>query len=484
MIQQWLMSDGHNIPDECFGTHSPQILYTLVTDIADIITGVADSWSDLHQLPSSIASLDTNNSLNDISCDDVLRRYQVYATALTTISQWPSNFRRFLAKYATKDGSYLGSLRKDFDIILIRYIQYRWTHYAFAFVQAAFRQFLERDYPPSTSVVHFGQRRPNTVFANTRPYVTLKEAANIAKCDPCVIKRSARAGLVEVYAVQTHVDHNHVFYTRTDVSTLADLHPIALRDVAQQLLVSRKTVEGLVDRGLLTVISDIGSSSCWILSRESLDHMLGVINSNVECRESVLDTTIDFSDFLESTRIPDLSASEILERLYTGQLTAYCEHAVLSTDDLGFAPESIIADIEAVKYDQNWVNVSDVAASMNISVEAVDYLCTNIRIRYAAVVILPYEHRILWLRSRDAERLRRAYVSTPELADITGASFDEIRTCLNECYYTIEFDDGPEPYTIIHRRRIPPFKRCVERVRSQKRPERDHSKNAANSNGL
>jgi len=273
--------------------------------------------------------------------------------------------------------------------------------------------------------------------------------------------------LVEIYAVQTHVDHNHVFYTRADVSGLADLRPIALRDVAKQLLVSRKTVEGLVDRGLLTVISDIGSPQCWILSRESLDHMLAVINSNVECRESVLETTIKFSDLLESTLINPLSASEILERVYTGELTAYCAHMVLSTDDLRFAPEPIIEAIEAGKSDQNWVNVSDVAASMNISVEAVDYLCTNIRIRYAAVVILPYEHRILWLRSRDAERLKRIYVSTPELMDIIGASFAEMRICLNRCHYTIEFDDGTELFTIVHRRRIPAFRKCVEQARSQ-----------------
>lgn len=194
-----------------------------------------------------------------------LQVYCTYATAMKVMVNWPQAFHHFLTVYRQRPGVAAGQVTDEFAPLYLDWLEERWQRPEFAFIQAAFDDFLVANYPLSRSVTRLDRYRRSQALRDHFAYLTQAEAAERLGVEPEIVQRLVDAGMLVDYergeGQQRHWHQRLRIVRRLEFVELQRRWQagIPLKDVASILDVDEQMVENLVKALLLT---KCGHTSC------------------------------------------------------------------------------------------------------------------------------------------------------------------------------------------------------------------------------
>lgn len=144
--------------------------------------------------------------------------YVLHATAFKGLVDWPKGFHDFLGEYR----AYTMRHYRHFDSVGLEDLAYRWLEYQwrspeFAFVQEAYRQFIQRIENGLTSPTNHPPKRPE--LSRRFKYMTVERAADELHVNENIIYRLIRAGKLTSLDSKASLP---VWVSRRDVALIFD----------------------------------------------------------------------------------------------------------------------------------------------------------------------------------------------------------------------------------------------------------------------
>jgi len=372
----------------------PAVLYHLLDGLRQSITGARVSWEYLHRAPRTVQHRDpaSNDTIPRQNADvwsllfdrtfTTEESYCLYSTAFKGIVNWPTGFHEFLRAYSMRNVVEFNSqLNADFDMLYSEWLQGHWKQ--FSFVQEAFCQYLVDRYAVAPSVAQTDFEQDSLASPASTAYLTTDETARLLDVSPKTVNRFVETGLLfryrfpGVYDLQSNV--NDVYYDlirRTEVIRLCDrwVDGVSLDDVIQWLGFSEPIVLGLVKANLLFAEHgpDIDGSRCWKFSKQAV----------TECYYEVTKHLRPFTpeaaviDLAEAARILSplgLNEAGILKQAATGRLVCYVSSEESGRKRMVFTAGDLLAVLESLKAENNWVNDKDLAKWMGVKQSSVHH---------------------------------------------------------------------------------------------------------------
>jgi len=185
---------------------------------------------------------------------------QVYrdgATAMKALARWPQAFHRFLSDYRRRPGVPAGQVTEEFDPFYLNWLEEQWQRPEFAFVQAAFDDFLVANYPLSRSITRLDRYQRSQALRDHFPYLTWAEAAQRLGAEPQLIQRLVEVGMLVDY--ETGEGRQRPWHQRLRIVRRAEFVELQRRwqagvpiaDVARVLGMEVLVVAELVRAGML-----------------------------------------------------------------------------------------------------------------------------------------------------------------------------------------------------------------------------------------
>lgn len=137
ILQAWLLGQPVDTTSLGIPDQPRAVLWRVVEGLRFCVMGCGPEWGYMHRMMTTVLP-PWPNELTKIS---PLHAYCLHATALKGIVNWPNGFYDF-KKYPLREGRQVsGSLMADFGNLYASWLECRWRHPAFQFVQEAFNQF-------------------------------------------------------------------------------------------------------------------------------------------------------------------------------------------------------------------------------------------------------------------------------------------------------------------------------------------------------
>jgi len=212
VIQAWLgvipMPDEthpYSLPDQ-----PPAVLYHVLDGLRQSITGVRVDWKYLHQIPRDpqYRSLGAAGRVPYEGADGLSllfdrtltpeESYCLYTTAFKGLIDWPRGFYEFLRAYTLRDVVQFSSkLRADLDALYSQWLSKHWKQ--LPFIQDVFNQYVIDSYALSPSVAQFSCCQDDLLLTENPTYVTITDAARLLGVSPKTIDRLVEVGLLFRY---------------------------------------------------------------------------------------------------------------------------------------------------------------------------------------------------------------------------------------------------------------------------------------------
>lgn len=273
VIQAWLgvapMPDEaqpYSLPDQ-----PPAVLYHILDGLRQSITGVRVDWKYLYQIPSDpqYRMLGPDVTIPYRSADGLSllfdrtltpeESYCLYATAFKGMVNWPEGFHEFLRAYRLRDVVQFSSkLCADFGGLYSEWLRKHWRQ--IRLVQDAFHQYLVDDYALSPSVAQPSRCQDGPELSESPTYVTVTDAARLLGVSPKTVDRLVEVGLLFRYEFPECHDFpervreaRYNFIRRTEVMELCDrwADGASLAEVTRWLGLSERIVLVLIRADLL-----------------------------------------------------------------------------------------------------------------------------------------------------------------------------------------------------------------------------------------
>ena len=228
LLQTWLLGEqtscyprDHAVPQQ-----PPRVMYRLVQGLANTVWWAKAGWDFIHQLSGCSTELALPNSGPVKASSDQM--YRIYATAVKSIMDWPSNFFTFLSGYCTRTRAERDNPRKK-DTLLAnlgplydRWLLKKWQSPGFAFVQEAFDLFLVANQAKSTGVFRSNSiPRASLARKGLLEFITIPEAQKALRLDRSAITKLVKSD----YLRSSIIESSNFSYTLIhieDVSSLAE----------------------------------------------------------------------------------------------------------------------------------------------------------------------------------------------------------------------------------------------------------------------
>lgn len=257
----WGDTSAPPLPDQVTMPAQPvPILLEVLRVLATVAARLPEAM--LHTLPHPDLSLEP---VDLRTLPTPLQVYCTYATAMKAMVNWPQAFHQFLTVYRQRPGVAAGQVTDEFAPLYLDWLEERWQRPEFAFIQAAFDDFLVTNYPLSRSVTRLDRYRRSQVLRDRFPYLTQVEAAERLGVEPEIVQRLVDEAILVDYergeGQQRHWHQRLRLVRRLEFVALQRRWQagIPLKDVASILDVDEQMVENLVKASLLT---KCGHTSC------------------------------------------------------------------------------------------------------------------------------------------------------------------------------------------------------------------------------
>lgn len=273
----WGDTSAPPLPDQVTMPEQPvpillEVLRVLATVVAKLPEATLHTPSlDLPLEPVNLRTLPTP-----------LQVYCTYATAMKAMVNWPQAFHQFLAVYRQRPGVAAGQVTDEFSPLYLDWLEERWQRPEFAFIQAAFDDFLVANYPLSRSVTRLDRYRRSQALRDRFPYLTQAEAAERLGVEPEIVQRLVDERILVDYergeGQQRHWHQRLRIVRRLEFVDLQRRWQagIPLKDGARILDVNEQIVESLVKAALLTKCGHTGGveDSLWPIETISLNTLV------------------------------------------------------------------------------------------------------------------------------------------------------------------------------------------------------------------
>lgn len=370
--------------------------------------------------------------------------YRVYATAFQALLDWPNGFYEFLRAYNFQEkrrnqAAALESddvphwrvdrrgLHADLGALYSQWVQWRWQHPAFAFLQEAFEQYAADTYTGSVAIVHSRRYLENPSFADKFPCASEAEAARMLNTTERVVARLVLLGRLVSYRTPDGQYLNN-FIRREELLELAERwrNPLTLAETAQYLGINRHLVVQMVQVGALTAERGPGSDggTRWMFSRQVVDEFLCDIAPSIwRSVPELADTELDLANAGRVVSTVGLSAAELLKRVHEGRLQPYSftpwEGPILG--QLRFSKYDIDMLVDETRAERGWIRRKDAARELGIK--------PTVFAKWIQAGLLDHTATPGPAWHFDQEEVRRViadHVFTDEAAEILGVRSDTV----------------------------------------------------------
>jgi len=251
----------------------PRVLFHIVDGLVDSIRPLGSDWNYMHR-PVTKSPMEPFGHIRGRPTPN--QSYRLYATAFKALVDWPQGFHEFLRAYTSRDDKRARSgVFEDLSRLYSRWLDDRWKHPAFGFVQDAFAHYLVDTYVISSPTARRGGYRCPSSTSRAPTFVSPIRAARLLGVSVRTIKRLVDAEFLVGYTVEQGEPRRYGFVRRDEVLTLrlAWRKAISLEDAAKWLGLTRSVVVDLVKVGLLTAECDpnMDGNSQWMFSKQNLD---------------------------------------------------------------------------------------------------------------------------------------------------------------------------------------------------------------------
>jgi predicted site-specific integrase-resolvase len=454
VIQAWLLDEplptqtDYRLPDE-----PPRTLYRVLDGLYHAVKLAHSDWAYWHPVSQQSDTEDRAARLSPV------QRHRMYATAFKGLVKWPEGLHGFLRAYRTRHGAQPSGEKRitaDLGALYTTWVQKRWNHPAFQFLQDAVNQYLISDYSTSLSVFQSTRYQHDPELAAQFPSVSAAEAARMLGVSAKTIQLLIDAGHLTQYTTTQSKQRRDIFVRRAEVLALQKRwHAAVTRDEAAHLLgISRSVVVDMVSTGLLTAerTPGVDGAAHWLFHPQAIDECLDAVMSVVHLSNASGNVSL-----MKATQMltpMGVNAAALLRYVADGTLQAYrlpTEPIGLST--IQFDPADIRAYLDAVKAERGWLGRDEVTRCLGVKhTTLVKWADTGLLSPIALISNVSYFDR------RVVEAFWQTYATSQEAADILGIKKLTVQGWvrqgrLTECCVSGPHLDGHHAY-LFHRAKL------------------------------
>ncbi|RPH58509.1 MAG: hypothetical protein EHM81_09875, partial [Chloroflexi bacterium] len=196
VVQHWLglapaPAENHGLPEQ-----PPTALYRTLDGLRRAVMMVRREWTYLHPCDLTADFFPCRGKQEFTPA----KIYVLYATACKGLIEWPRGFWEFLDAYKKRDGrTPQGQILPDLGILHMAWLERKWRHPLFDFVQEAFDQYLLDNHNITPSLLHLRRVEDNTAFRARFTYLTEADAARLLGTTGGMVKRLVGMGFLVSY---------------------------------------------------------------------------------------------------------------------------------------------------------------------------------------------------------------------------------------------------------------------------------------------
>jgi DNA-binding transcriptional MerR regulator len=273
IIQAWLgivpMPDDiqpHSLPDQ-----PPAVLCHILDGLRQSITGIRIDWKYLHHIPrdpqyrtlgpDGRVPYEGADSLS-LLVDRMLtpeESYCLYTTAFKGLLNWPQGFYQFLRVYSLREVvQFRSKLCADLGVLYSQWLSKHWKQ--IPFVQDAFKQYVVDKYALLPSMAQSSCCQDEALLSEYPTYISIADAARSLGVSPKTVERLVEVGILfryefpACYELPDSLRETHYdFIRRVEVVELSHRWSdgISLEEVSRWLGLSESMVLNLVKADLL-----------------------------------------------------------------------------------------------------------------------------------------------------------------------------------------------------------------------------------------
>jgi predicted site-specific integrase-resolvase len=365
VIQAWMgIAPVPGINELHIPEQSHRVLYRVLDGLRHVAMNAGIGWHYLHRF-----SGDTVDLVSGRTKLSPAESYCLYTTAFKGIVNWPESFFDYLQACTVRSGRKpKRGLYADLGSLYAVWLQYRWRHPEFEFLQDTFDRYIVENYAGSYSVVQSRRYQDNPTLAAKFPCMTIAEAARLLGVSAGTVNRLVESGLLTRYEVSerdTHCD----FVQRSGVMEMCSRwsDAISLQETAARLGLSEDVTLDLVDVDLLQAERgpSVDGSNRWMFSIEAVDQVLEDVATQLD--SSRVRNMVDLTTAAKMLSIVGLNAARVIKCVADGEIRAYGEPP-LRLGALCFRRFDIRKHVEVVKAANGWLTRNDIARQMGVKV--------------------------------------------------------------------------------------------------------------------
>ena len=361
LIQSWFglvesPRDKQGIPRK-----SNAVLYRIADGIRQSMMLFGKSWDYTHR----IDALDSPLPCKSKSSLTPAASYQLYATAVKALINWPNGFYEFITAYrfGRPRNSFRRGLQNDFGTLYTQWILSYGQDDVYNFIQDAFDDYLlDNGYQhlPATR----RSRRQHTT--NESHLITATEAMRILDVGEVTMKR-----LIERAVLTSHKTlDGFVFVEVNEVDSLriSWQNAVSLDECARELGTVDNVVKTLIEAGLLESVrgGKVTGGFLWLVSRDSITDLRQALQSKMKPPIKRV-TTINLIKTTQILHPLGIGLVELIQQIIDGRFALV---EMLDTEwSLGDLRVNL-ADIDAltieIRQERGWLTRDETAKRLGI----------------------------------------------------------------------------------------------------------------------
>ena len=331
----------------------------------------------LHTLPGTESNSPLRTSLTRRRLTPT-ESYILYATAMKALSSWPSGFHAFLDAFGGHMGDASTSIIKQrFALLHSNWLQGKWAHPHFRFVQKSYDQYLLEKPIAANSLVQLDRYRHKRKSQGSYRYVSLSKAAHTLGTSTKAVRTLISAGhLANVPPNDFSGNNGSILLLRDEVATLSEKwkSTVSLKTVMDIVGLNRAITLDLARAGMIKIVRGPSNDGhrVWRLDRASVESYLNKILAQVKSPPPPGEI-VNLTRAAHITANVGMSAAEILRCVALGEIAAFTHgHDDLSgLNNLRFRLNDIRDFCAKVEAKNGWIRKEEIMRRKQVSRKAV-----------------------------------------------------------------------------------------------------------------
>jgi len=307
--------------------------------------------------------------------------YILYATAMKALSNWPSGFHDFLDAFGDhSDKASTSIIKQRFGLLHSNWLQGRWAHPHFHFVQKSYDQYLLEEPIAANSLVQLDRYRHKRKSHKSYRYISMSDAARTLKISTDAVRKLIAAGqLGNVPPKDFSGKSGSIFLLRDDVAILSGKwnSAVSLKKALDILGLNRRVALDLAHAGKIKILRGptFDGYRAWRLDKKSVEAYLSKILASVGSDPSPGEM-VDLTGAVHITANVGLKAVALLCRVSQGHLTPYRTNrkGFARLKDLGFLRTDIFRLCHKIVKENGWVKRKEIISLLQINARTLDNL--------------------------------------------------------------------------------------------------------------